>query len=112
MPWTAGKDFLQWSNTQERQISREGKGRGREGALVQELGFPSSLALEKEQNKKSDRKWIPPSLHILALYRVPFLLARASEGHASCLSILYRTSALHVLILVCRIRQGRHDLAS
>ena len=88
------------------------RGRGREGTPAQKLGFPSSVALEKEQNKKSDLKRIPPSLHILALYRVPFLLARASEGHASCLSILYRTSALHVLILVCRIRQGRHDLTS
>ena len=70
-----------------------GNGRGREGTLVQELGFPSSVPLEKEQNKKSDLKWIPASLHVLALYRVPFLLARASEGHASCLSILYPMSA-------------------
>ena len=70
-----------------------GKGRGREGALVQELGFPSSVPLEKEQNKKSDLKWIPASLHILALYRVPLLLRRVSEGRASCFSVLYRMSA-------------------
>ena len=73
--------------TVEREREREGRNSG-SGACL-----PSSVPLEKEQNKKSDLKWIPPSLHVLALYRVPFLLARASEGHASCPSILYRMSA-------------------
>ena len=108
VPWTTEKDSVQWSNAHKRQISLEGEG-------WKELWFRcliSPLLFHWKRNRKSDLKWIPPSRYILALYRVPFLLRRVSEGHASCLSILYRTSALHVLILVCRIRQGRHDLTS
>ena len=91
VPWTAGKDFLHCSNTQERQNSREGEGEGGKELWFRSLVSP--LLFHWRRNRKSDLKWIPAALHILALYTVPFLLKRVSEGHASCFSLLYRMSA-------------------
>ena len=77
VPWTTEKDSVQWSSARKRQISLEGEG-------WKELWcrcLVSQLLLHGIRNRKSDLKWIPLSLHVLAIYRGLFLLKSASEGH-------------------------------
>lgn len=73
-----------WKVTRENKTHR---GRG-EGWELQLRSLVSPLLFHWKRNRKSDLKWIPAALHILALYTVPFLLKRASEGHVLHFSTL------------------------
>jgi len=62
-----------WKVTRENKTHR---GRG-EGWELQLRSLVSPLLFHWKRNGKTDLKWIHASLHILALYTVPFLLKRA-----------------------------------
>ena len=62
-----------WKVTRENKTHR---GHG-EGWELQLRSLASPLLFHWKRNGKTDLKWIPLSLHILALYTVPFLLKRA-----------------------------------
>jgi len=78
-----------WKVTREDKMHR-GRGEGWELYL---RSLVSPLLFHWKRNRKSDLNWIPAALHILALYTVPFLLKRASEGHVLHFSTLLGMSA-------------------
>ena len=66
VPWTAGKDFLQWSNTQERQNSREGEGEG-----GKELWFRSLFTIFCSAGEGTEQKIRPEMDSSLSTHSCP-----------------------------------------